>query len=467
MSRRKNQVWDAPSDDTAAAAPPPPERERLYLVWQGNNKFLCGGRIVFGHDAASLFLTSFLIGCPALAFCIRMLVMMRRQDGHYDYPVLIGGIILTVLDFIFLYLTSGRDPGIIPRNARTPESSEAYDGPTPSMEWVSSKSSSLRIPRIRDVTVNGHTVKVKFCDTCLLYRPPRASHCSICNNCVQKFDHHCPWVGQCIGLRNYPFFICFISSSTLLCIYVFVFSWINLVRQGGNLWRAMARDIVSVILIVYCFVAVWFVGGLTVFHIYLICTNQTTYENFRYRYDKNENPYTKGLPGNLKEVFCSRIPPSMVNFREWVSVKDINDVDIGMASIASESNRGFIASKEKFDIEKGNKFGKDPGGNIIVPNILQKLDYSGIDDGNMKKKRNNNNLSGGGFNDNNLKKETAAEDGDVGPAAAGFKPFLFPNNNTGQEEKTNLDDHRGMKSSSDLGSVNSSTNGNEKRTTHQ
>ncbi|CAN6576771.1 unnamed protein product [Malus baccata var. baccata] len=405
MSRKKSQVWDAPSDDTAAAAPPPPERERQYLVWQGNN------------------------------------------------------------DFIFLYLTSGRDPGIIPRNARPPESSEAYDGPTPSMEWVNNKSSSLRIPRIKDVTVNGHTVKVKFCDTCLLYRPPRASHCSICNNCVQKFDHHCPWVGQCIGLRNYPFFICFISSSTLLCIYVFVFSWINLVRQGGNLWRAMARDIVSVILIVYCFVAVWFVGGLTVFHIYLICTNQTTYENFRYRYDKNENPYTKGLPGNLKEVFCSRIPPSMVNFREWVSVKDINDVDIGMASIASESNRGFIASKEKFDIEKGNKFGKDHGGNIIVPSILQKLDYSGIDDGNMKKNRNNNNLSGGGFNDNNLKKGTAAEDGDVGPAAAGF--ILFPNNNTGQEEKTNLDDHRGMKSSSDRGSVNSSTHGNEKRTIHQ
>jgi len=99
---------------------------------------------------------------------------------------------------MFLYLTSLGDPGIIPRNARPPEDEECMS--TSSMEWISGKSQSLRLPRTKDVVVNGCTVKVKFCDTCKLYRPPRASHCSICNNCVQKFDHHCPWVGQCIGL---------------------------------------------------------------------------------------------------------------------------------------------------------------------------------------------------------------------------------------------------------------------------
>ncbi|CAN6805293.1 unnamed protein product, partial [Brassica oleracea] len=350
MSKKKSsQVHCLPSGDlmTASTSKRIPEI-RLYKAWKGNNRFFCGGRLIFGPDVSSLFLTSFLIGAPALTFCIRMLFWIRRGDPSFNYTVLTSGFILTLLDFMFLLLTSARDPGIIPRNKTSMNLEDGSESSlTQSMEWVNNKTPHLKVPKTKDVFVNGYTIKVKFCDTCLLYRPPRASHCSICNNCVQRFDHHCPWVGQCIARRNYPFFICFISTSTLLCLYVFVFSWINLIRQPGKLWRTMSHDIVSVILIVYTFVAVWFVGGLTIFHFYLMSTNQTTYENFRYRYDKKENPYKRGLLKNVKEVFFAKIPPSQLDLRAMVPEED--DV-----TIASEYQSEY-SSSVRYDSEMGGK----------------------------------------------------------------------------------------------------------------
>jgi len=78
--------------------------------------------------------------------------------------------------------------------------------------------------------------------------------------------------------RNYRFFFLFIATSTFLCLYVFALSWLNIAAQrgshGGSLLRSMAGEPLSVVLIVYTFVSAWFVGGLTVFHIYLMSTNQ-------------------------------------------------------------------------------------------------------------------------------------------------------------------------------------------------
>lgn len=334
-----------PDPSEATGAP------RVYQAWKGSNVFLFKGRFIFGPDARSLFLTIFLIAAPVIVFCVFVArKLMNDFSHHLGISIMVVAVVFTIYDLTLLLLTSGRDPGIIPRNAHPPEP-EGIDGTT---DIGGVQTPQMRLPRTKDVIVNGITVKIKYCDTCMLYRPPRCSHCSICNNCVEHFDHHCPWVGQCIGLRNYRFFYMFVFSSTLLCIFVFAFCWVYIKKIMGaehiSLWKAMAKTPASIVLIVYTFISMWFVGGLSVFHLYLMSTNQTTYENFRYRYDRRANPYNRGVFENFKEIFFTRIPPSKNNFRAMV------EVDQGVQ--ARSSGGGFISpsmGKVVRDIEMGRK----------------------------------------------------------------------------------------------------------------
>ncbi|XP_076937733.1 putative protein S-acyltransferase 7 [Bidens hawaiensis] len=301
------------------AAGDSPEVLRTYQTWKGSNIFFLGGRLIFGPDVGSVFLSMFLIVAPVAVFCAFVARNLIDDFPHHlGVLILVVAVVFTFYVIILLLVTSGRDPGIIPRNLHPPQPETTDQG----IDLGPGQTPQLRLPRVKEVVVNGMTVKVKYCDTCMLYRPPRCSHCSICDNCVERFDHHCPWVGQCIGRRNYRFFFMFVSSSTLLCIYMFSFCWVYVIRimnsENTSIWRALIKTPASIALIIYTFLSVWFVGGLTIFHLYLISTNQSTYENFRYRYDRSENPYNRGIFGNFKEVFCTSIPPSKNNFRVFV-----------------------------------------------------------------------------------------------------------------------------------------------------
>ena len=59
---------------------------------------------------------------------------------------------------------------------------------------------------------------VVFCSSCLVRRPIRSKHCSVCDRCISKFDHHCPWVGNCIGEKNHHYFIFYLLLLSLLTL---------------------------------------------------------------------------------------------------------------------------------------------------------------------------------------------------------------------------------------------------------
>ena len=57
---------------------------------------------------------------------------------------------------------------------------------------------------------DNHAEMLSFCKTCQIIRPPRSFHCGSCGVCIEVHDHHCPWVGTCVGRRNTRFFVAFL-----------------------------------------------------------------------------------------------------------------------------------------------------------------------------------------------------------------------------------------------------------------
>ncbi|XP_031718385.1 palmitoyltransferase ZDHHC9 isoform X1 [Anarrhichthys ocellatus] len=287
---------------------------RKVRKWEklpGKNTFCCDGRVMMARQKGVFYLTLFLImGTCALFFAFECPYLAVHLSPAI--PVFAALIFLFVI--AMLLRTSFSDPGVLPR--ALPEEAtfiemeiEAANGNVPAGQRPP--------PRIRNVQINNQIVKLKYCYTCKIFRPPRASHCSICDNCVDRFDHHCPWVGNCVGKRNYRYFYMFTLSLSLLTIYIFTFDIVHVVMRSvdNGFLNTLKETPGTVLEVLVCFFTLWSVVGLTGFHTYLISLNQTTNEDIKGSWSgKNrvQNPYShKNLIKNCCEVLCGPTYPRM------------------------------------------------------------------------------------------------------------------------------------------------------------
>jgi len=279
-----------------------------WVAWPSKNKFYCSGKCLSGPDRGPFILSVSLITIPAVLFY----AFVNPQLWVKVSPVL-GFILLFGLASCLssLFIAGFIDPGILPRRKPPVKKEDSYfDGQKEKKE----------------ILVFDEVVVLKYFDTCQIYRPPRTSHCSICDNCVEKFDHHCPWVGNCVGKRNYRFFLIFLYSTTFNLLYVFGLSVLSIVlhsldsgESGSSAaFSGIAKSPVSAILTLYCFFLIWSLFGMASYHSYLACKARTTNEDVKETYEKKTNYYDKGCWTNCNSVWCPPWYPSLIFAKKMI-----------------------------------------------------------------------------------------------------------------------------------------------------
>ncbi|CAD1473858.1 unnamed protein product, partial [Heterotrigona itama] len=299
-----------------------PHITRKWELFPGRNRFCCDGRVMMAPQTGVFYVTVCLIaGTSGLFFAFDCPFLAV----HITPAIPVIGALLFIFVMSALFRTSFSDPGVIPR-ATLDEA--AYIEKQIEVPNNGNSKMYRPPPRTKEVLVKGQPVKLKYCFTCKIFRPPRASHCSLCDNCVERFDHHCPWVGNCVGRRNYRYFYAFIVSLAFLCVFIFacaVTHLIMLTRDEKPFLEAVRISPGSVVVAVICFFSVWSILGLAGFHTYLTTSNQTTNEDIKGSFSiktgqESFNLYSQGnICGNCFYVLCGPAPPSLIDRRGIVT----------------------------------------------------------------------------------------------------------------------------------------------------
>ena len=96
-----------------------------------------------------------------------------------------------------------------------------------------------------------------------------------CNRCTLEFDHHCKYLNNCIGKKNYKLFFRLILSLELFEAFMLIISFINIFSKDFNFKPQDISIYLNILRSMITFVAN---GYLVIFHIYIQRNNLTTLE---------------------------------------------------------------------------------------------------------------------------------------------------------------------------------------------
>nr|XP_040568396.1 probable protein S-acyltransferase 23 isoform X2 [Lepeophtheirus salmonis] len=236
--------------------------------------------LVFGQSGRTkgpilFFLGSVLLWAYPMYFlrCIPVTWEALPQT-HYTF------LVINVIMWFSLIVANQKDPGFLSKN--TDEYHRAIKQIAYFDEWKN--------PR-------GGPDILRLCHSCRVVRPLRAKHCRICDRCVAQFDHHCPYIYNCVGLRNRGWFLIFTLSVAINCSITIFFACYCISIEG---WKLLY--IIGLIeALVFCGLG-WLLSGFTLLYAAMNLTTNEMFNYKRYNYLKNSREkQDHHSPDNMSE----------------------------------------------------------------------------------------------------------------------------------------------------------------------
>lgn len=228
-----------------------------YQLWPSNgNYILLNGLCITGKFPILILVA---LACAIVPYVSVVRGRMGGESEFWDKPMVFLSV-WCILCIVMTLRVALMDPGIIPRKSLL-ERITHFDHEIADRETI--------------LDPFAHTSGAVFCHTCEVHRPPNASHCVDCNNCVLGFDHHCPMLNNCIGQRNYPYFV-----GLMPCAILFVVSFAFQIRFPSStndpIEHGPIFNFLSSISLLLAVAALLFVSALLSYHLWLIFWAKTT-----------------------------------------------------------------------------------------------------------------------------------------------------------------------------------------------
>ena len=231
------------------------------------------------------------------------LLQVDKAENLRDLDMFKLGVIETVLFNVLVFmvlvcfiLSVITPPGAVPS---TPE-------------WIYVENDTREQPlELQTALETKKTGDRRNCKWCGKYKPDRCHHCRVCKTCVLKMDHHCPWIYNCVGLKNHKHFFLLLFYVTVTALYVAItMAWTVyevVVSQSDpslvDLFVVLFGESLGGFLALIC-------AGFFGFHLYLTIKAMTTIEFCEKQSGRvsgegaasSASIFSKGVYGNFQEV---------------------------------------------------------------------------------------------------------------------------------------------------------------------